>query len=48
MLIQDTGEEGDDDGEFDRLRPAWMPGSMGLPTTFGCAWSELPGLRLSE
>lgn len=34
--------------EFDRIRPAWMPKSMGLPTTFGCAWSELPGLRLSE
>ena len=34
-------------GEFDRRRPAWMPGALGLPTTFGCAWSELPGLRLN-
>lgn len=49
VLIQDTGSgKAMTMGEFDRLRPAWMPGSMGLPTTFGCAWSELPGLRLSE
>jgi len=33
-------------GEFDRVKPAWMPAACGLPTTFGCAWSELPGLRL--
>ena len=35
-------------GEFNRVKPAWMPKSRGLPTTFGCAWSELPALRLSE
>lgn len=33
-------------GEFDRMRPAWMPKAGSLPTTFGCAWDELPGLRL--
>lgn len=35
-------------GEFDRVRPTWMPAAMGLPTTFGCSWPELPTLRLSE
>ncbi len=35
-------------GEFDRIRPAWMPQPASLPTTFGCSWPELPGLRLSE
>lgn len=33
-------------GVFDRVKPAWMPAASSLPTTFGCAWSELPGLRL--
>lgn len=35
-------------GEFNRRRPTWMPWALGLPTTFGCAWNELPGLRLNE
>lgn len=33
-------------GVFDRVKPVWMPAASSLPTTFGCAWSELPGLRL--
>ncbi len=34
--------------EFDRIRPKWMAQAVSGLTTFGCAWSELPGLRLSE
>lgn len=35
-------------GQFDQVRPAWMSKAGNLTTMFGCAWSELPGLRLSE
>ena len=34
--------------EFNRMRPAWMSNAVTQTTTFGCSWSELPALRLSE
>ena len=49
VLIQDTGSgKSMTMGEFDRWRPGWMPKAASLPTTFGCSWDELHGLRLSE
>lgn len=42
VLIQDTGSgKAMTMGEFDRVKPAWMSAAGSLPTTFGCAWSEL-------
>jgi hypothetical protein len=33
-------------GEYDQVRPGWMPGASGVTTTFRCAWRDLPSLRL--
>ncbi len=34
--------------EFNRMRPVWMSDAVTQTMTFGCSWSELPDLRLSE